>query len=133
VTSLPPDVLDRYWQLAVHRNWPPATLEVVLRSAEWYRALDEGPAHRGYFERTDAEGSARPGTRWMWETVLVTGEVIAVKQIQVPAAGAVRRYCWQSLEDDTGTLTDQPLNPEEEELTPISRREFYQLWGPPFS
>ena len=99
------------------------------KQAQHLGVLDEGTAERGYFERTDEEGLADLGTRWMRETVLVNDQVAAVNQMEVPAAGKVRRYCWQSLEDDAGGLADQPLNPAEEELTPITPQEFYELWN----
>ena len=129
MTDLPADIADRYRRLALRRNWQPETLAAVLRSAALYRALDEGTGQRGYFTRTDEQGQAELGTRWLWETVLVSDEVIAVKQIEVPAVGEIRRYCWQSLEDDTSGLTDHPLNPPQEELTPITRQDFYKLWN----
>ncbi|WP_037267883.1 hypothetical protein [Kibdelosporangium aridum] len=47
--------------------------------------------------------------RWLWEIVIVNGEVVAAKQIEVPSTGPSRRYWWQHLEDDTGMLTDQSL------------------------
>lgn len=62
MAGLPPDVHDRYRQLARRRNWPPATLAAILRSVAWYRALDERPAEHGYFERTNVEGLTQPGT-----------------------------------------------------------------------
>jgi hypothetical protein len=95
---------------------PPAQAAI-----ERYRRLDEGPGPRAYYERID-EGL------WMWETVTVNTETIAVKQIEVTSDGTVHRYCWRWLEDADGTLTDQPLYPEEDELHPITRDRFYQVW-----
>jgi len=42
--------------------------------------------------------------------------------------GVVRRYDWQWLEDRDGSLTDQPLYPEQEEPRPITRDRFYEVW-----
>jgi hypothetical protein len=42
----------------------------------------------------------------------VAGEVIAVKQIEVPLDGMVRCYWWRHLEDERGFMTDQPLDPD---------------------
>jgi hypothetical protein len=88
---------------------PPAQAAIA-----WYRRLDEGPGPRAYYERID-EG------RWLWETVKVNTETIAVKQIEVTPDGTVHRYSWRWLEDAGGFLTDQ--------LHPITRDRFYQVWG----
>src|SRR5216683_3274676 len=66
--------------------------------------------------RRNWPSGARDG---LWEAVLVGGEVTAVKQMEVPEGGGTTRYCWSWLEDDAGFLTDQPLKPDEEELTQI--------------
>jgi hypothetical protein len=129
MVDLPPDVLDRYRQLALHRHRRPETLAAMLKSAAWYQALDESDAERDYFEWIDEEGLEELGKRRLWETLLVDGQVIAVKQIEIPIGGEARRYCWQHLDDDASFLTDQSMNPEEEPITRITRQEFYQLWG----
>jgi len=54
------------------------------------------------------------------------GEIIAVKQVEIPLSGKIRRYSWKQLEDDAGFLTDKPL-PAEEGLTPVARQHFYEL------
>jgi hypothetical protein len=128
MTDLPADVRDRYRRLAQARRWPPETEAAFLDSAAYFRALDEGPSARGYFERVDDEGLAGQRTRWLWETVTDNGAVIAVKQIEIPLRGAVRRYWWRSLEDDGGFLTDQPLVPDEEALDTITCEAFYEAW-----
>lgn len=57
----------------------------------WFRDLDEGPAARSYHEgASDELGLA--GTRWLWETAVVAGQVIAVKQIEVLPDGIARCY-----------------------------------------
>lgn len=128
MSGLPDPVRDWYELLAVRRKWPPGTLAAVLDTAARYRALDEQPGPRKCYSRADAEGLAEQGTRWMWETVLGGGQVTAVKQIEVTAAGTVRRYWWEKLEDDDGFLTDQPLDPEAWQLAVIGREEFYAYW-----
>jgi len=128
MADLPADVRDRYRQLAEARRWPPETEAAFLRTAAWYRAVDEGPGTRHYYERTDEEGLAEQGTRWLWEAVIVNGAITAVKQIEMPLHGPIRRYCWRWLEDDINGLTDQPLVPDEDRLHPITREAFYQAW-----
>jgi hypothetical protein len=129
MTDLPADVRDRYRRLAQARCWTPETEAAFLETTAFFRALDEGPGARSYFERVDEEGLAEEGTRWLWETVIVNGAVTAVKQIEVPLHGPVRRYWWRWLEDDASGLTDQPLVPDEDELDTITREAFYQAWG----
>jgi hypothetical protein len=120
MTDLPSDVRDRYRHHAQARRWPPELEAAFLRTVAWFREIDEGPGMRRYFERTDDEGLAEQGTRWLWETVIVNGTVTAVKQMETPLNGPVRRYWWR--------LTDQPLVPDEMELRSITREAFYQVW-----
>jgi hypothetical protein len=128
MTDLPADVRDRYHRLAQARHWTPQVEAAFADTAAYFRVLDEGPGARSYYERVDAEGLAEEGTRWLWETVVVNGAVTAVKQIEIPVHGPVRRYWWRRLEDDAGGLTDQPLAPDDDELDPITREAFYQAW-----
>lgn len=87
MTELPADVQDRYRRLAQVRRWPPETEAAFLRTVAWFRAVDEGPGARSYYERADEEGLAEQGTRWLWETAIVNGAVTAVKQIEIPLRG----------------------------------------------
>jgi hypothetical protein len=128
MADLPADVRDRYRGLAQARQWPPETEAAFLRTVAWFRALDEGPGVRGYYERAVAESLAGPTARWLWETATVSGAVTAVKQIEVPLEGPVRSYWWRWLEDDAGGLTDQPLAPDEDGVRPITREAFYRVW-----
>jgi hypothetical protein len=128
VIDLPAEVRERYRRLARQRKWPPETESAFLRATCRIRALDEEPGPRGYYERAGEAGLAEQGTRWMWETVTTDGAVIAVKQLEVPLDGVVRRYCWWRLEDNVSGLTDQALQPEDEGLAPISRDAFYEVW-----
>lgn len=63
-----------------------------------------------------------------WETAVVAGEVIAVKQIEVPPDGIARCYWWRHLEDELGFLTGQPLDPDGWQLRTAGRGIFYELW-----
>ena len=128
MTDLPPDAARRYRLAARQGNLLPQTQAAILRAAGRYRRLEEGRGPCGYYERVDEEGLYDEGGRWLWETVTVNTEIIAVKQIEVNSAGAVRRYSWRWLYDADGGLTDQPLYPEEEELCPITRDRFYKVW-----
>jgi hypothetical protein len=114
MTELPPDARDRYERHG---------LAAALSSVAYYRALDESTAERVYFEHSDEQ------TRWMWEAVPADTQFVAIRQLEIPGDGPARRYWWRSLEDDAGGLTDQPLNPEQEELTAITRQQFYELWN----
>jgi hypothetical protein len=98
-----------------------------MARVRWFRDLDEGPAPRRYYESADEEPSLA-GTRWLWETAVVAGEVIAVKQIEVPPDGRARCYWWRRLEDALGFLADQPLDPDVWTLRAIDRGTFYELW-----
>jgi hypothetical protein len=100
VEDLPADVRGHYRRMAQARWWPPEMEAAFLETVEWFRAMDEVPGARSYFERSDEEGLAEKGTRWLWETVIVGSNVTAVKQIEVPLHGPVRRYWWRWLEDD---------------------------------
>jgi hypothetical protein len=126
--DLPAYVRDHYRRMAQARGWSPEMEAAFLETVEWVRAVDEGPGARNYYERADEEGLAEEGTRWLWETVIVGSDVTAVKQIEVPLHGPVRRYWWRWLEDDASGLTDQPLVPDEDGLQPITREAFYEVW-----
>jgi hypothetical protein len=128
MADLPADVRECYTRLAEARRWPHETEAAFLRTVAWFRALDEGLGTRHYYERADEEGLAGQAARWLWETVVVDGAIIAVKQIEIPLHGPVRRYWWRWLEDDASGLTDQPLVPDEDGLHPITREAFYKAW-----
>lgn len=127
MTDLPADVRERYRDLARQRKWPAATENAFLDRVMWFRDLDEGPAARSYYEGA-ADGPDLAGTRWLWETAVVAGEVIAIKQIEIPLDGIARCYWWRHLEDEKGFLTDQPLDPDGRELRAVDRGTFYELW-----
>jgi hypothetical protein len=128
MTELPADVRDRYRWLAESRRWSHETEAAFLRTVAWFRAVDEGPGARYYYERADEEDLAEQGTRWLWEAAIVNGVMTAVKQIKIPLDGPIRRYWWGWLEDATSGLTDQPLVPDEDGLHPITREAFYEEW-----
>jgi hypothetical protein len=128
MADLPADVRDRYRRLALTRGWSPETEAAFLRTVVWFRAVDEGSGARSYYERADEEGLVEQGTRWLWETAIVNGAVTAVKQIEIPLHGPVRRYWWRWLEDDAGRLTDHSLVPDEDGMHPITREAFYHTW-----
>lgn len=128
MADLPADVRYSNRRLAQSRRWPPESEAAFLHTVAWFRAVDEGPGVRRYYERADEEGLAAQGTRWLWEAVIVNGAVTAVKQLEMPLHGPVRRYWWRWLEDDDSGLTDQALVPDEMGLHPITREAFYQVW-----
>lgn len=126
--DLPAEVRDHCRRMAQARRWSPGTEVAYVKTVGRFRALDEGPGAHSYYEWADVEGLAEEGTRWLWETVTVGSDVIAVKQMEVPRDGPVRRYWWRWLEGDASGLTDQPLMPDEEGLIPITREVFYEIW-----
>jgi hypothetical protein len=78
------------------------TESAFLDRVKWFRNLDEGPASRRYYEGVGEEPGLA-GTRWLWETAVVAGELIAVKQIEVTLDGEARCYWWRHLEDALGS------------------------------
>jgi hypothetical protein len=90
MTDLPADVREGYRDLARQRKWPSATENAFLDRVMWFRDLDEGPAARSYYK--GAAETSLAGTRWLWATAVVAGEVIAVKQIEIPLDGMARCY-----------------------------------------
>ncbi|HEX7306773.1 hypothetical protein [Lentzea sp.] len=109
MTEFPADVEAYCRGLAARWRWPPETAAAFLASVVWYWKLDQGSDPRHYYEYVDHEGLVDEGARWLFEAVEVNHEVVAIKQIELPSSGAVRRYWWRYLEDDAGGLTDQPL------------------------
>lgn len=81
MTDLPADVLEHYRELARQRKWPPGTEIAFLETVKWYRDIDEGPAFRSYYKGV-GEDVGFEGTRRLWETANVAGEVIAMKQVE---------------------------------------------------
>ena len=125
MTNLPADVDERYRLLAARRGWP---AETAFRAAvTWYRTLDEAPGPRSYFEYVD-DGLVDEGARWLWETVDVDDETVAVKQIDISSTGIAHRHWWQNLDDDYGSLTDQPLDLDQPGLASITDSAFFALW-----
>jgi hypothetical protein len=61
----------------------------------------------------------------------VAGEIIAVKQIEVPPDGIARCYWWPHLGHDLGFLTGQPLDPDGWQLRTVDRGIFCQFWDSP--
>ena len=127
MTDLPADVREYCRDLARLRRWPAGTESAFLETVRWFRDIDEGPASRSYYEGA-GEDADSAGTRWLWETVIVAGEVTAVKQIEVSPDGMARCYWWRHLEDERGSLTDQALDPDGWRLRAIGRDTFYELW-----
>ncbi|MGW6442732.1 hypothetical protein [Lentzea sp. NPDC055074] len=128
VIDFPADVETYYRRLATQRRWPAATEAAFWASVAWYRALEESSEPRQYYEYVDREGLVEEGSRWLWETLAVSGETVAIKQIEVSPSGAAHCYWWRRVEDDVGGLTDQPLDFAEPGLSPVSRSVFYALW-----
>ncbi|WP_439377230.1 hypothetical protein [Amycolatopsis lexingtonensis] len=128
MADLPTDVEKHCRHLALQRHWPPETEAAFRASVEWYRALDEGAAPRQYFEYVDHEGLVDEGARWLFESIIVNHETVAIRQIELDSSGGAHCYWWRHLEDDAGALADQALDGAEPGLKPVSRSEFYALW-----
>ena len=130
MTDLPADVRDVTGTSRRSGDGQLGRKAPSCNTARWFRDLDEGPAPRSYYEgAADEPGLA--GTRWLWETAFVAGEIIAVKQIEVPPDGVARCYWWPHLGHDLGFLTGQPLDPDGWQLRTVDRGIFYQFWDSP--
>jgi hypothetical protein len=105
----------------------PDPASIPAEVVAFYRRLDEQATDRLYFRAQDPEEEQG---LWLWEAVPVQDEVVAVKQIQVAPDGTVSRYWWQWMQDDRGFLTDQPLDPQIDDLDSISAEEFRRHWEP---
>ena len=128
VTDFPADVEAHCRRLAVQRHWPPETEAAFRATVAWYRALDDSPEPRQYFEYVDHEGLVDKGARWLWEAVVVNGETVAIRQIERDSSGTAHCYWWRHLEDDAGGLTDQATDVAEPGITAVPRSVFRALW-----
>ncbi|WP_143051121.1 hypothetical protein [Amycolatopsis pretoriensis] len=128
MNDFPADVEAHCRCLAVQRRWPPETEAAFRATVAWYRALDDSPEPRQYFEYVDHEGLVDKGARWLWEAVVVNGEAVAIRQIEMGSSGAAHCYWWRHLENDVGGLTDQALDLTEPGLTTVSGSKFRALW-----
>ncbi|GAB2921690.1 hypothetical protein ACFMQL_29440 [Nonomuraea fastidiosa] len=95
--------------------------EHLAARRELVRRLAESDAPRRYWHLGDAGGRA-----WLFESVEGDGEHWAVRQVEVGADRAARRYWWRRLQDDQGFLADQPL--EIWELAEITPEAFEAVW-----
>lgn len=128
VDDFPEDVEAHCRRLAVQRHWPLETEVAFRATVAWYRALDESAEPRQYFEYVDHEGRVDKGARWLWEAVVVNGETVAIRQIEIGSSGAAHCYWWRHLEDDVGGLTDQALDVAEPGFTTVPSSAFRALW-----
>jgi hypothetical protein len=96
VTEFPAHVEDRYRRLAEKRRWPREVEAAFRTSVGWYRALEENPGPRCHYEYVDSEGLLDKGARWLWETVIVNGEVVAGhdRNAQADRAPSGLFECW---------------------------------------
>jgi hypothetical protein len=88
------------------------------------RELDESAAPHNYWYGVDAEGG-----RWLFESIEGDGEHWAVKEVEIGADGRIWRYWWNHLEDHHGFLTDQALNPREDDLAELTPEAFFEVWA----
>ncbi|MEU4445907.1 hypothetical protein AB0K14_22655 [Actinosynnema sp. NPDC050801] len=95
----------------------------------FYRALEASDRPRACFEFVDAEGWVDEGARALYETVEYDGELITIRQIELPSAGGMHRYSWRVMEDAYGCLTDEPLDPHDDPIKPIPREMFEAIWN----
>ncbi|WP_367128966.1 hypothetical protein [Saccharothrix sp. HUAS TT1] len=95
----------------------------------WYRLLEESDRPRSYFEFEDLDGWVDEGARALYEAVEHDGELIVIRQIELPSAGGVHRYSWRLIEDAHGGLTDEPIDPFEDPVKPIARETFEAVWN----
>ena len=101
---------------------PAMATEEAIRAI---RELDESSLARSYWHfYWDEERS-----HWYHETVNSNGEEWTVKQLVQEADGSIRRYWWRHIEDEGGSLGDQPVDPATPGLDRISAEAFLELWG----
>jgi hypothetical protein len=88
------------------------------------RALDESAAPRSYWRfRWEDDGSD-----WFVETVNDGGQEWPVKQLVVDSFGLTYRYWWGHMEDEAGSLGDQPLDPSHAGVEAIDAQTFLTRW-----
>ncbi|MGI5196750.1 hypothetical protein ACQEVY_24405 [Streptomyces sp. CA-288835] len=97
---------------------------IKAETVAYFRTLDEEATLRHHFRHTDEEGGL-----WYFEAVPDGSELTVVKQAEFTPDGALHRYSWEHLEDEHGFLTDQALNPKEDQLESITAEEFQRLWA----
>ncbi|MCK2216052.1 hypothetical protein MF672_019945 [Actinomadura sp. ATCC 31491] len=85
------------------------------------RRLAESESPRRYWHTADDTGRV-----WLFESVEGDGEHWAIRQVEVGADRAARRYWWAHPQDQDGFLTDQPL--EIWDLAEINGAAFESVW-----
>ncbi|MEU4111402.1 hypothetical protein [Streptomyces sp. NPDC027717] len=68
------------------------------------------------------------GGLWYIEAVPDRGELIVLNQAELTAAGQLRRYSWEHLEDQLGGWTDQAIDPAQDPLEAIPAGELQRVW-----
>ncbi|MGI5367398.1 hypothetical protein [Streptomyces iakyrus] len=96
---------------------------IKAETVAYFRALDENGTLRHHFRHIDEEGGL-----CYFEAVSDRGELVAIKQAEMTPAGRLHRYSWEHLEDEHGFLTDQAIDPEEDQLEDIPAEEFQRVW-----
>lgn len=90
----------------------------------YFRSLEESGRPRSHWRGLDPDDRQ---TEWIIETVEDNGKRIAIKQIVLHPSGAIDRYWWKHLLDESGGLTDQPVD-YTDQLDAIPAEEFNRLW-----
>lgn len=71
-----------------------------------------------------------PEERWYFEAVQDGDERwIAVRQLRVRGDGSRQAYSAEHLEDDSGFLTDAPIEPASWELRDLTADEWQRVWS----
>ncbi|TWD75393.1 hypothetical protein FB561_6831 [Kribbella amoyensis] len=126
MSGFPDEVETYYAELAQRRGWQGDTAHAFRSTVELIRDLDRSTAARTFGARADEDG-----TDWLYEAVWHEREWVVVRQLQVAEDGTIRRYWWQRVEDDEGSLTDDALDRDEWGLRPLDREDFYTAWDTP--
>ncbi|MFZ3569911.1 hypothetical protein ACOKM5_23170 [Streptomyces sp. BH097] len=90
----------------------------------YFRSLDEAATSRCHYRFADEEGGM-----WYLEVVPDRGELAVIKQAELTSEGRLHRYSWEHLGDEHGWLTDQAVDPDEDQLEAISAEEFHRVWA----
>jgi hypothetical protein len=116
------DVVDRYAALSARFGWPDSVVEAVASNAQYIRRLADSDRPRRHF------AGELDGDQWFFEVVEDRGELIVIRQVLIEANGRAHHYSWMRLEDETGGLTDQALDPSQGP-SPTTAAAFDEVWS----
>jgi len=93
----------------------------------WFRALAESLGERRCWRYEHPEDDESRGTWWFEAVLDEHGEWWCVRMV-APTFGLESAYDWEHIEDEHGFLPDQPIDPTEPLLQPVSVATFESAW-----